>query len=77
MSDADGLPGNAASDRRLFFSVLFAHGFARVLSKLASAPLERVKICAQVGLAYPGCLYMFLPHVVIILLLENLLSLVA
>ncbi|CAK9104694.1 Graves disease carrier protein homolog (GDC) (Mitochondrial solute carrier protein homolog) (Solute carrier family 25 member 16) [Durusdinium trenchii] len=53
MSDADGLPGNAASDRRLFFSVLFAHGFARVLSKLASAPLERVKICAQVGGSRP------------------------
>ena len=31
------------SDRRLFFAVLFAHGYARVLSKLASAPLERVK----------------------------------
>lgn len=38
------------SDRRLFFAVLFAHGYARVLSKLASAPLERVKVCLQVGL---------------------------
>lgn len=39
----------AYADRRLFFGVLFAHGSARVLSKVASAPLERVKVCMQVA----------------------------
>eukprot|EP00933_Yihiella_yeosuensis_P030613 TRINITY_DN24235_c0_g1_i2.p1 TRINITY_DN24235_c0_g1~~TRINITY_DN24235_c0_g1_i2.p1 ORF type:complete len:341 (+),score=21.93 TRINITY_DN24235_c0_g1_i2:67-1089(+) len=36
-------------DRRIFFGALFGHGSARVLSKIASAPLERVKVCLQVG----------------------------
>ena len=40
---ADVEKTTAAAERRVFFAVLFAHGFARVLSKLASAPLERVK----------------------------------
>lgn len=39
----------AAADRRHFFAAIFAHGGARVLSKVASAPLERVKICLQVS----------------------------
>lgn len=39
----------AKADRRLFFAAAFAHGSARVLSKVASAPLERVKICLQVA----------------------------
>lgn len=35
-------------DRRLFFGTMAAHGGALVLCKVASAPLERVKICRQV-----------------------------
>ena len=48
-SDADGFPGDPRADRRLFFAALFAHGSARVLSKVASAPIERIKVCLQVG----------------------------
>ncbi|CAJ1333265.1 unnamed protein product [Effrenium voratum] len=48
MSD-DGATAAADADRRLFFGVLLAHGYARVLSKLASAPLERIKVCRQAG----------------------------
>jgi len=39
------------ADRRLFFWTALAHGSARVLSKTASAPLERVKVCLQVSAA--------------------------
>lgn len=39
----------ASADRRRFFAALCAHGGARVLSKVASAPLERVKVCLQVS----------------------------
>lgn len=39
----------ATHDRRRFFAALGAHGGARVLSKVASAPLERVKVCLQVS----------------------------
>eukprot|EP00931_Biecheleriopsis_adriatica_P088975 TRINITY_DN63188_c0_g1_i1.p1 TRINITY_DN63188_c0_g1~~TRINITY_DN63188_c0_g1_i1.p1 ORF type:complete len:340 (+),score=46.27 TRINITY_DN63188_c0_g1_i1:75-1094(+) len=48
-AESPGMPGSAHADRRLFFAALFAHGSARVLSKVASAPIERVKVCLQVG----------------------------
>lgn len=35
-------------DRRLFFGTMAAHGGALVCCKIASAPLERIKICRQV-----------------------------
>ncbi|CAE7214557.1 Slc25a16, partial [Symbiodinium microadriaticum] len=49
MSESEAFPGHLSADRRLFFAALFAHGSARVLSKVASAPIERVKVCLQVG----------------------------
>lgn len=39
----------AKADRRRFFLAATAHAGARVLSKVASAPLERVKIGLQLG----------------------------
>lgn len=39
----------AKADRRRFFAAVYAHGTARVLSKLASAPFERIKVCLQVS----------------------------
>mmetsp|Transcript_143512 Transcript_143512/g.261136 ORF Transcript_143512/g.261136 Transcript_143512/m.261136 type:complete len:337 (+) Transcript_143512:112-1122(+) len=44
----------AKADRRLFFAAVFAHGGARLLSKVASAPLERVKVCLQVNAFHGG-----------------------
>jgi len=44
------------AERRQFFSSVLAHGSARVISKVASAPLERVKVCLQVGRLPPGAL---------------------
>lgn len=44
----------ARHDRRRFFAALCAHGGARVLSKVTSAPLERVKVCLQVAAAPRG-----------------------
>eukprot|EP00929_Paragymnodinium_shiwhaense_P079863 TRINITY_DN41630_c0_g1_i1.p1 TRINITY_DN41630_c0_g1~~TRINITY_DN41630_c0_g1_i1.p1 ORF type:complete len:353 (-),score=54.91 TRINITY_DN41630_c0_g1_i1:9-1004(-) len=43
----------AKADRRIFFATALAHGGARVLAKVGSAPLERLKICIQVDAA-PG-----------------------
>ena len=57
MSESDGFPGDPSAERRLFFAALFAHGSARVLSKVASAPIERVKVCLQVGSLPAGPVY--------------------
>mmetsp|Transcript_100226 Transcript_100226/g.283805 ORF Transcript_100226/g.283805 Transcript_100226/m.283805 type:complete len:336 (-) Transcript_100226:72-1079(-) len=37
------------SGRGFFMAAVFAHGSARLLSKVASAPLDRLKVCLQVS----------------------------
>jgi len=42
------------SDRRVFFKTAIGHGSALLLSKAASAPLDRLKVCLQVLTGAPN-----------------------